>query len=86
MKNKQVIMGEDGSGQQYFDVDNIRITVVENTWDDVPGIRVQAYKENGQLNPGAELPIANSETAFRLILALTNASSKALEIKEEIKK
>ena len=63
----------DGSGNSYIDVRNIRITIVPQTWKGPPGIRIQAYKENGQLFPGAELPVPDKTTAFDLLSAVSYA-------------
>ncbi len=70
----------DKSGNDYYETGNIRITVVKNTWNNQPGIRIQAYKneayKNGQnksLFPGAELPIPNAGAAFDLIKAIIKA-------------
>jgi len=64
---------QDGSGKTYFDVANIRVTCVEKTWSGQPGLRLQAYKENGQLNPGAEIPIPDKSVAFDLVSAIMEA-------------
>ena len=66
-------MPEDSSGKQYFDVENIRVTAVPQTWDDgKPGLRIQAYKGKGDaLLRGAEIPIPDAETAYKLIKAIT---------------
>jgi len=34
----------DGKGNEYFDVENIRVTCVGKTWGGDSGIRIQAYK------------------------------------------
>lgn len=48
-------MPQDGSGNTYFDVENIRITCVPETFDGNPGLRIQAYKGQGNaLFPGTE--------------------------------
>jgi len=71
---------KDGKGNVYFDVGNIRVTTLPKTWDGNPGIRIQAYKGDGnKLFQGAELPIANKETAFDLFAAI----HKAIEKNEE---
>ena len=66
-------MPKDSSGHQYFDVKNVRVTAVPQTWDDSkPGLRIQAYKGKGDaLFPGAEIPIPDAETAYKLIKAIT---------------
>jgi len=69
----------DAKGNVYYDVANIRITALPNTWDDHPGIRIQAYTgEGNKLFPGAELPIPDKETAFNLLAAI----HKAIETNE----
>ena len=35
-------MPTDSSGHEYFDVEDIRVTVVSHTWDGAKGLRVQA--------------------------------------------
>lgn len=64
---------QDGSGNIYFDVGNIRVTAVPKTWDNCPGIRVQAYKESGGLHQGAELPIPDKQIAFDFLSAIHKA-------------
>ncbi|RLC02338.1 MAG: hypothetical protein DRI57_30170 [Deltaproteobacteria bacterium] len=69
-------MPQDGRGNTYFDVENIRITCVPETFDGNPGLRIQAYKGQGNaLFPGAEIPIPDKSTAFDLLKTI----SKALE-------
>jgi hypothetical protein len=70
-------MPTDNSGNEYFQVENIRITAVPKTWNNKPGLRIQAYKGKGDaLFQGAEIPIPNKEIAYELIKAM----AKALEI------
>jgi len=66
---------KDSSENTYFDVANIRITALRQTWDnDKPGLRVQAYKGKGDaLFQGAELPVPDKETAYELIKAIAKA-------------
>ena len=66
---------KDSSDNLYFDVKNIRITALRQTWDDnKPGLRLQAYKGNGNaLFPGAEIPVPDKETAYEFIRAIFNA-------------
>lgn len=65
---------KDGKGNICFDVENIRVTVLPKTWNNEPGIRIQAYKGEGQkLFQGAELPIKNKEVAFDLLSAIHKA-------------
>jgi len=63
----------DGSGKTYFDVGNIRITCIPETWSGEPGIRVQAYKAEGGLFQGAELPVPTKEIGFDLLKAIHRA-------------
>lgn len=70
----------DQNGNVYFDVGNIRITAIPETWDGNPGIRIQAYKGDGnKLYQGAELPVESKETGFDIVAALL----KAIEINAE---
>ncbi len=65
---------KDGTGKEYYDVENIRVTVLDETWSGSPGLRIQAYKGDGKkLFQGAELPIPNKEIAFDLLTAIHNA-------------
>lgn len=64
----------DSKGNEYFDVDNIRVTSIGNTWGGNSGIRIQAYKGKGKsLHRGAELPASDPATAYRLIAAIVAA-------------
>lgn len=68
---------QDGRGQVYFDVDNIRVTVIPETFNGNPGIRIQAYTgEGNKLHQGAELPIRDKETAFDILAAIHKALDK----------
>ncbi len=60
----------DGSGNPYVDVGNSRITLVPETWAGQPGVRIQAYKEAGGLNPGPEIPLPAKRDAYDLIEGL----------------
>jgi len=60
----------DSRGNPYIDVGNIRITYVPNTWDEIPGLRVQAYKQDDTLHRGAEIPIPDKAMAFDLLEAI----------------
>ena len=69
-------MPQDGRGNTYFDVENIRITCVPETFDGNPGLRIKAYKgQSNSLFSGAEIPIPDKSTAFDLLKTI----SKALE-------
>lgn len=64
----------DGKGNEYFDVENIRVTCVGKTWGGDSGIRIQAYKGTGNsLHQGAELPVPDAATAYKLIAAIVSA-------------
>lgn len=65
----------DSKGNTYFDVGNIRITSVEETWSGDSGIRIQAYKSgtSGALHQGAELPIPDKRTAYDFLKAIHHA-------------
>jgi len=65
----------DGSGNTYYDVGNIRITCIPQTWDNnKPGLRIQAYKGSGDaLFQGAEIPIPDKATAYDFIKAVAEA-------------
>ena len=71
-------MNKDKSGNDYYEVGNIRITALENTWDDgKPGLRIQAYKGSGKsLFQGAELPIPDKASAYDFIKEMMNALEK----------
>lgn len=67
-------MPKDQTGNEYFEVGNIRVTALDRTWDGVPGIRIQAYKGTGKsLFLGAELPIKDRDTAYEFIRAIVQA-------------
>jgi hypothetical protein len=60
-----------GAGNVYFDVLNVRIICLRQTWAGTPGIRIQAYKGNGSgLYQGAEIPLANQGAAYQFVKAL----------------
>ena len=64
---------EDQSGNQSFEVANIRITAIPTTWDDCPGVRIQAYKAEGGLHFGPEIPIHSKAEAYDVVRALLSA-------------
>jgi len=66
----------DGSGNVYAQVVNIRITLVPETWAGQPGVRIQAYKEEGGLNPGPEIPLPTKKDAYDLIEAILRILSE----------
>lgn len=70
--------GIDGSRNTYANVRNLRITAVPQTWDgDAPGLRIQAYKGNGDsLFPGAEVAIPDKTAAYEFIEAITSMISE----------
>lgn len=71
-------MPQDKSGHEYFEVENIRVTALDNTWDGTPGIRIQAYKGQGKsLFQGAELPIKDRDTAYQFVRAVMQALETA---------
>jgi hypothetical protein len=71
----------DSKGNEYFDVENIRVTCVGKTWGGDSGIRIQAYKGTGKsLHQGAELPVPDAATAYKLIAAIV----AAFELKNSI--
>ena len=64
----------DSKGHQYFDVHNVRVTCIGETWGGSSGIRIQAYTGNGnQLHRGAELPVPDKATAYDIIAAIVAA-------------
>ena len=64
----------DSKGNIFFDVENIRVTVLPKTWNGSPGIRIQAYKGKGNsMFQGAELPIPDKNVAFDLLTAIHKA-------------
>lgn len=64
----------DSKGNTYYEVENIRVTCIGETWGGDSGIRIQAYKGEGKkLHRGAELPISNEATAYKLIAAIVAA-------------
>ena len=64
----------DSKGNEYFDVDNIRVTSIGKTWGGNSGIRIQAYRGKGMsLHKGAELPASDPATAYQLIAAIVAA-------------
>ena len=67
--------GIDGKGNTYFKIGNIRVTRIKKTWDNRPGIRIQAYKNNKdkKLHRGAEFPVPNDDVAYGLIKAIVAA-------------
>lgn len=63
----------DSAGNAYVDVENIRVTAVPKTWSGDAGIRIQAYKGDGGLHRGAELPIPDKSTAYDFLRAIQRA-------------
>ena len=65
---------QDGKGNDYIDVGNIRITYLEKcSWDSAsPGLRVQAYRDgqSNSLHQGAEIPIKTPKIALEVIAAI----------------
>jgi len=71
----------DSKGNIYFNVKNIRVTVLHKTWNGSSGIRIQAYKGKGSsMFQGAELPIPDKNVAFDLLVAI----HKAYECNEQL--
>ncbi len=69
---------KDKAGQVYFDVENIRITVIPKTWTGESGIRIQAYKGKGKkMFQGAELPLGKKSKAYDFLTAIHQALEKA---------
>lgn len=69
-----MIKKTDSSSNDYFNVGNIRVTCIEKTWGDSSGIRIQAYTGDGnKLHRGAELPVPDEKTAYKLISAIVAA-------------
>jgi hypothetical protein len=66
----------DGSGNVYVETGNARITFVPRTWDESPGVRIQAKKVGGGLNWGPEIPVFTKEGAYDLIEALVRILQK----------
>ena len=66
---------EDSTGNTYFNVRNVRITALRQTWDNEnPGLRIQAYKGEGSaLFQGAEIPVRDKKDAYELIEAIVQA-------------
>ncbi len=66
----------DSKGNPYFDVHNLRVTCIGQTWGGSSGIRIQAYTgEGNMLHRGAELPVPDKATAYDLITAIVAALS-----------
>ena len=69
---------QDQAGHMYFEVENIRITVIPETWNGEPGIRIQAYKGDGnKLFQGAELPLGKKNKAYDFLTAIHHALERA---------
>ena len=66
----------DGSGNVYVEAGNWRITFVPMTWAGQPGIRIQAYREDGGLNLGPEIPVPTKKDAYDFIEALVTILEK----------
>jgi len=70
---------KDNKGQDFFEVDNIRITLVnkegERTdWANSPKyLRIQSYrnKDDKSLHQGAEFPVKDDRAALELINSIT---------------
>lgn len=70
----------DGKGNQYVEVDNIRLTFVpaqkrrrSKDWSGKNVIRVQAYRgrrDGKAMHRGAELPIEDGDTVLKLVSAI----------------
>ena len=69
----------DKAGNSYYDVANVRITIIQRTRDGHPGLRIQAYKEGRGLFQGAEIPIPDKIIAFDLIQSLLQGISEVVE-------
>lgn len=66
---------QDGKGNNYIEVGNIRVTYVPKcSWaPQFPGLRIQAYRDSTSksLHRGAEIPISNRrKTALEIIAAI----------------
>jgi hypothetical protein len=68
----------DSAGQQYIDVDTVRLTYVpremrteKKDWAGRPVIRIQAYREgtSGPLHQGAEFPVDSREEVLSFVEA-----------------
>lgn len=66
----------DGSGNIYVETGNVRITFVLRTWDESPGVRIQAKRVDGGLMWGPEIPISTKEGGYDLIEALVRILQK----------
>jgi len=64
----------DKAGNTYY---NVRITILQRTWDEHPGIRLQAYREDGGLNQGPQIPIPDKTAGFDLIRSFVQAICEA---------
>lgn len=70
----------DSKGNPYFNVGNLRVTCIGETWGGSSGIRIQAYTGNGSaLHRGAELPVPDKATAYDLIAAIVAALDLKIE-------
>ncbi|MBC2714853.1 MAG: hypothetical protein HF978_06025 [Desulfobacteraceae bacterium] len=56
-------MSIDSSDQMFQEVPipdgQVRVTYIENGWDDSPSVRIQIRDENGHLRQGPEIPITS---------------------------
>lgn len=75
MRELKTGIDKKGKGNRYFEVGNIRVTSLPNTWGNCPGIRIQAYKKGSgkALHQGAELPVPDNDVAYGLIAAIVAA-------------
>jgi len=73
-------MKKDREGQQYLDVGYVRLTAKERTWAGHPGISVRAYREDGGLHRGAEIPLEKPEDILELILGVVEVAGLVQQI------
>ena len=54
---------KDSAGNRYKEKEipsgHVRVTYVEQGWDDTPSVRIQIREEGGHLRQGPEVPIAS---------------------------
>ena len=72
-----VTLYEDSKKQRFADVGNMRITLIPHTWTGQPGLRFQAYREEGKqyLHRGAEVPIPDKRITSDLVSAIERLCS-----------
>lgn len=74
--------GQDGNGQPYWDVENIRITSIASTFAGTPGLRIQSFQKNPTVRErmyiGAEIPIPNKKVGLDLISSLISAVGEVI--------